>query len=177
MLGDLGPGLLVSLAVLAGAGVVIVRLYQRLHLAQAAHRAAAAESSARLERLDAILNTSIDGIIVIDARGRIESFNPGAERLFGYPEAEVIGRNVSLLMPSPHHEEHDAYLRRYLTTGEAKIIGLGREVTGRWRDGTLFPVHLSVSEMRIGGERRFTGMLRDLTRRMELEGQLGARDA
>jgi PAS domain S-box-containing protein len=90
-----------------------------------------AESSARLERLDAILNTTVDGVIVIDARGRIEAFNRGAERLFGYPEAEVMGRNVSVLMPSPHHEEHDAYLQRYLTTGEAKVIGLGREVTGR----------------------------------------------
>jgi two-component system sensor kinase FixL len=177
MLGDLGPGLLVSLAVLAGAGVVIAWLSHRVHLAQAAHRAVVAESSARLERLDAILNTSIDGIIVIDARGRIESFNPGAERLFGYPEAEVTGRNVSLLMPSPHHEEHDTYLQRYLTTGEARIIGLGREVTGRRRDGSQFPVHLSVSEMSIGGERKFTGMLRDLTRRMNLEGQLGASEA
>jgi len=177
MLVDLGPGLLAWLAVLVGAGVVIAWLNHRVHLAQAAHRAAVAESSARMERLDAILNTSIDGIIVIDARGRIESFNPGAERLFGYPEAEVTGRNVSLLMPSPHHEEHDGYLQRYLTTGEAKIIGLGREVTGRRRDGSLFPVHLAVSEMAIGGERKFTGMLRDLTRRMNLEGQLGASEA
>jgi len=166
-----------SLAVFAGTGVLIAWLNHRVHLAEAAHGRAASESSARHERLDAILNTTADGIIVIDARGRIEAFNRGAERLFGYPEAEVVGRNVSVLMPSPHHEEHDAYLTRYLTTGEAKIIGLGREVTGRRRDGTLFPVHLSVGEMSIGGERKFTGMLRDLTRRISLEGQLGASEA
>jgi PAS domain S-box-containing protein len=173
--GDSGDQL--SLTAFIGIGALIAWLNHRVHRAEAAQRTAVAESSARLERLDAILNTTVDGIIVIDARGCIEAFNRGAERLFGYPESEVMGRNVSLLMPSPHHEEHDAYLRRYLTTGEAKIIGLGREVTGRRRDGTLFPVHLAVGEMSIGGERKFTGMLRDLTRRMNLEGQLGASEA
>jgi two-component system, LuxR family, sensor kinase FixL len=166
-----------SLLVFAGIGALIAWLNHRVHLAEAAQRGAVAESSARLERLDAVLNTTIDGVIVIDAKGRIEAFNRGAERLFGYPESEVVGRNVSLLMPSPHHEEHDGYLQRYLSTGEARIIGLGREVTGRRRDGTSFPVHLSVGEMSINGERKFTGMLRDLTRRMNLEGQLGASEA
>ncbi|HET9272150.1 MAG TPA: PAS domain S-box protein [Vicinamibacterales bacterium] len=172
-----GAGTRLSLAVFAATGALIAWLNHRAQAAEAAQRAAVAESSARHERLDAILNTTIDGIIVIDAKGRIEAFNRGAERLFGYPESEVLGRNVSLLMPSPHHEEHDAYLGRYLSTGEAKIIGTGREVTGRRRDGTLFPVHLSVGEMSIGGERKFTGMLRDLTRRITLEGQLGASEA
>jgi PAS domain S-box-containing protein len=119
----------------------------------------------------------VDGIIVIDAKGRIEAFNRGAQDLFGYHEDEVLGRNVSILMPSPHHEEHDSYLERYLTTGEAKIIGMGREVTGRRRDGTVFPVRLSVREMRIGGERKFTGLLQDLTKRANLEGALGASEA
>ena len=114
-------------------------------------------------RLQSIIDSAVDGIIVIDASGRIESFNQGAERLFGYPGAEVIGRNVSMLMPSPDHEQHDGYLARYLATGEAKIIGIGREVTGRRRDGTTFPLHLSVGEMSIGGERKFTGMLHDLS--------------
>ena len=100
------------LVVFAALGVLIAWLSHRARKAEAAQRAAAAESSARLERLDAILNTTIDGIIVIDAKGRIEGFNRGAERLFGYPQSEVMGRNVSLLMPSPHHEAHDAYLRR-----------------------------------------------------------------
>ena len=137
----------------------------------------AATANARAERLDAILNTTIDGIIVISAKGIIEAFNRGAEQLFGYPEAEVVGRNVSLLMPSPQHEEHDGYLARYLETGEAKIIGVGRQVTGRRRDGSLFPVQLSVGEMRIGGERKFTGMLHDLTKRVRLEGELDASEA
>jgi PAS domain S-box-containing protein len=132
---------------------------------------------ARAERLDAILNMTADGIIVIDAKGRIEAFNRGAQDLFGYHEDEVLGRNVSLLMPAPHHEQHDGYIERYLTTGEARIIGTGREVIGRRRDGTVFPVHLSVREMRIGGERKFTGMLHDLTKRTHLEGALGASEA
>jgi PAS domain S-box-containing protein len=140
-------------------------------------RTAAILSESRAERLDAIINTTVDGIIVIDAKGRIEAFNRGAERLFGYPESEVVGRNVNILMPSPYHEEHDSYLQRYLSTGDARIIGKGREVTGRRRDGTAFPLHLSVGEMRIGGERKFTGMLHDLTERVRLAGQLGSSEA
>jgi len=166
-----------SLALFAATAPAISWLVDRLQLAEEGQRATAATAGARAERLDAILNTTADGIIVIDARGRIESMNPGAEQLFGYPEAEVVGRNVSLLMPSPHHEEHDRYLQRYLETGEARIIGVGREVTGRRRDGALFPMHLSVGEMNIGGERKFTGMLQDLTRRVRLEGELGASEA
>jgi two-component system sensor kinase FixL len=168
---------LLSLTVFAATGLAISWLSHRLHHAEEAQRAAAASANSRAERLDAILNTTTDGIIVIDARGTIEAFNPGAERLFGYPESEVIGRNVSLLMPSPHHEDHDRYLSRYLQTGEAKIIGIGREVTGRRRDGSLFPVQLSVGEMRIGDERKFTGLLHDLSRRARLEGELGASEA
>jgi PAS domain S-box-containing protein len=159
-----------SLGVFIATGVVISWLNHRVRLAQQA-------ALGRAERLDAILNMTADGIIVIDAKGRIEAFNRGAQDLFGYPEDEVLGRNVSILMPSPQHEQHDAYLERYLTTGEARIIGIGREVTGRRRDGTTFPVQLSVGEMRIGGERKFTGMLRDLTRRVRLEDALGASEA
>jgi two-component system sensor kinase FixL len=125
-----------SMGVFVATGVVIAWLNERLHVAQKGHQG-------RAERLDAILNMTVDGIIVIDAKGRIEAFNRGAQDLFGYHEDEVLGRNVSILMPSPHHEEHDSYLERYLTTGEAKIIGMGREVTGRRRDGTVFPVRFS----------------------------------
>jgi two-component system sensor kinase FixL len=128
-------------------------------------------------RLQSVIDSAVDGIIVIDADGRIESFNRGAEGLFGYLGSEVIGRNVSMLMPSPYHEEHDGYLSAYLTSGHAKIIGIGREVTGRRRDGTTFPLHLSVGEMSIGGERKFTGMLHDLSPRVQLEERLRASEA
>jgi two-component system sensor kinase FixL len=166
-----------SLAVFLGTGFVIAWLNQRVQDSENAQRITAESAGARAERLDAILNTTLDGIIVIDATGRIESFNRGAERLFGYPQSEVVGRNVSLLMPSPHHEQHDAYIERYLTTGDPRIIGVGREVTGRRRDGSTIPIHLSVGEMRIGGERKFTGLLQDLTTREGLSQQLETSEA
>ena len=129
-----------------------------------------AHADARI--LAAIVESAVDGIILIDERGLVEFFNPAAERLFGYTSAEVIGRNVSMLMPSPHAEEHDRYLKRYLTTREPHIIGIGREVTARRKDGTLFPVHLSVAELDVGGKAKFTGIIRDLTERVKLEKRL-----
>jgi two-component system sensor kinase FixL len=128
-------------------------------------------------RLRSIIDSAVDAIIVIDARGTIQAFNPAAERLFGYTEGEVLGRNVNILMPSPYHEEHDGYVSRYLATGRAKIIGLGREVTGLRRDGTTIPLHLSVGELAVGGERWFTGILHDLTARVRIEQQLRERAA
>jgi len=107
-----------------------------------------------------------------DARGRIEAFNHAAERLFDYTIDEVLGCNVDMLMPSPYREEHDTYLSRYLATGRAKIIGSGREVQGRRKDGTTFPLHLSVGELTIDGERKFTGIVHDLSSRVQLEQQL-----
>ena len=124
------------------------------------------------ERWRSVVESAVDGIVVIDATGCIEAFNPAAERLFGYSEAEVCGRNVSLLMPSPDREAHDGYLARYLSTGTRKIIGIGREVTALRRDGTTFPVRLSVAEMRVNGERKFTGILADLSARVTMERQL-----
>jgi two-component system sensor kinase FixL len=128
-------------------------------------------------RWRSIIQSAVDGIVLIDSRGRIEAFNQAAERLFGYNEAEVLGRNVSMLMPSPYREEHDGYLARYLATGDAKIIGIGRDVTGRRRDGSVFPLHLSVGETSVGGERKFTGILHDLSARVRLEEQLRASEA
>jgi len=122
--------------------------------------------------LGAIFDSAVDGIIVIDANGRLEAFNPAAERLFGYRESEVIGRNVSMLMPSPYRDEHDGYIGRYLETGEARIIGVGREVHALRRDGTTFPVHLAVGEMTVDGERKFTGIVHDLSARVRMEEQL-----
>ena len=124
------------------------------------------------ERWRSIIESAVDGIVVIDSNGRIEAFNPAAEHLFGYQASEVLGHNVNMLMPSPYHEEHDGYLARYLATGDAKIIGIGREVMGRRRDGTTFPLRLSVGEMSIDGERKFTGILHDLTARVRMEEQL-----
>ncbi len=123
-------------------------------------------------RWRAIVESAVDGIIVIDARGRVEAYNAAAERLFGYLEAEVLGRNVAMLMPSPYRDEHDDYLARYLQTGEQRIIGIGREVTGLRKDGTTFPIHLSVGEMSIEGERKFTGIVHDLSGRVRMEARL-----
>ncbi len=128
--------------------------------------------SASQARWRALLDSAVDGIVVIDARGRIEAFNRAAERLFGYSERDVLGKNVNLLMPSPYQAEHNEYLARYLREGEARIIGIGREVTASRRDGSTFPVHLSVGEMAFGGERRFTGILHDLSARTTLEAEL-----
>ncbi len=135
------------------------------------------ELGASEARWRAIVDSAVDGIIVIDACGRVEAFNPGAERLFGYSASEVCGQNVNMLMPSPYRDEHDGYLSRYLATGRAKIIGIGREVQGRRKDGSVFPLHLSVGEMRIGGERKFTGILHDLTDRVHMEAQLAEQAA
>jgi two-component system sensor kinase FixL len=128
-------------------------------------------------RWRAVIESAVDGIVVIDAIGRIEAFNPAAERLFGYKERELLGRNVTVLMPTPYRDEHDGYLRRYLETGVAKIIGVGREVSGLRHDGTVFPLHLSVGEMSVGGERKFTGILHDLSARVRLEDRLRSSEA
>ena len=128
-------------------------------------------------RWRAIVESAVDGVVVIDARGHVEAFNPAAERLFGYAADEVVGQNVNVLMPAPYHEEHDSYIAHYLATGVQKIIGIGREVTGLRKDGRTFPLHLSVGEASIEGERKFTGILHDLTERVQLETRLREQSA
>ncbi len=114
-------------------------------------------------RLRAIFEAGVDGIITIDHRGIIDSANPAACRLFGYKKEEMFGKNISFLMPSPHKEAHDDYIENYLRTGKRKIIGIGREVEGRRKDGSLFPFRLSVSELRIGERVIFTGFIHDIS--------------
>ncbi|MCH8955354.1 PAS domain S-box protein [candidate division KSB1 bacterium] len=127
------------------------------------------ESEARIR---AILETAVDGIITINATGIIESVNSAVEKLFGYTENEVIGKNVDVLMPSPYREDHDTYLANYLKTGEKKIIGIGREVVAQRKDGITFPIRLSVSEFFLGDKRMFTGIVHDISEEKALQQQI-----
>ncbi len=120
-------------------------------------------------RLASILDNTLDGILAIHANGLIDSFNSAAERIFGYPASDVIGQNVKLLMPEPYHSEHDGYLKHYQQTGEKKIIGIGRQVTGMRKDGSVFPMDLAVSPMSVNGETMFVGLVRDITSRQQAE--------
>ncbi len=124
------------------------------------------------KRLRGLVDTSNDTIIAIDPHGTIRMVNPACREMFGYREEELIGRNVSMLMPSPQREEHDGYIDHYLRTGERRIIGIGREVEARRKDGSLFPVTLSVAEVNLRNERRFTGFLHDISRRKNYEQQV-----
>lgn len=127
---------------------------------------------AREAHLRSILDTIPDAMIVIDEHGRILSFSTAAEEMFGFREAELLGENVSTLMPSPDRERHDGYLERYHATGERRIVGIGRVTTARHRNGTTFPIDLHVGETRVGDERLFTGFIRDLTERQQTEMRL-----
>lgn len=125
-------------------------------------------------RFRTVLETIQDAMVVIDEHGIVESFSPSAERMFGYRASEVVGQNVKMLMPPPYKERHDDYLARYLATGERRIIGIGRVVTGLRKDGTTFPIELSVGEVVLDGHRIFTGFIRDLTSRKNAERALAA---
>ncbi|MBO0737671.1 MAG: PAS domain S-box protein [Alphaproteobacteria bacterium] len=126
---------------------------------------AMAALSEREAHLRSILDTIPDGMVVIDERGIIQSFSATAEQMFGFTPEEVCGHNVSVLMPSPYRENHDGYIAHYLATGDRRIIGLGRVVTGQRKDGSTFPIELAVGEVRTEGHRLFTGFVRDLTER------------
>lgn len=155
---------LISLAI-AGMG-------ELMHRAQRAMTENAAELVGREAHLRTILDTSPDATVVIDIDGTITSFSAAAVRQFGYSEAEVVGRNVNLLMPEPYSSQHDHYVRRYLETGEKRIIGIDRVVVGRRKDGSTFPMKLAVGEIKLGDRRFFTGFVRDLTEREESAARL-----
>ncbi|HFA50326.1 MAG TPA: PAS domain S-box protein [Bacteroidetes bacterium] len=114
-------------------------------------------------RLKAVIDTAIDGIVTIDEKGIVETINPAAAKLFGFAEKEVVGKSVNMLMPAPHSHKHDGYIKRYIETKKPHIIGIGREVEGKRKDGTLFPLRLAVSEVFLGEKRIFTGIIHDLT--------------
>jgi len=125
------------------------------------------------EQTQAIVNTVVNGILTIDKQGIIEFLNPAAENIFGYSRKEVIGQNVNILMPEPYHSEHDNYLDNYINTGKAKVIGIGREVTGKRKNGETFPMELAVSEMHLDkGGRKFVGITTDITARKQAENAL-----
>src|SRR5580700_10919052 len=122
--------------------------------------------------LKAIIENAIDGIITIDDRGKVESINPAGCNLFGYSPAEVIGNNITMLMPSPYREGHDGYIHRYQHTGDPHIIGIGREVTGLRKDGSIFPFRLGVSEVQYSGRKIYAGFIHDISHQKEAEERL-----
>jgi len=132
-------------------------------------RDAESQLAASEERHRALVDAAVHGIITIDERGIVLSFNPAAERLFGFDRQEVIGQNVSMLVPPDHRDLHDSYINNYLQSGVAKIIGLGREVEGVRKDGSMFPMHLSIGEFQVNGARQFVGIVQDLTERNQAD--------
>ena len=124
------------------------------------------ESEARAR---SILKTTVDAIITIDEYGTVKTFNRAAEELFKFSSSEVIGKNVHVLMPQPYRREHDGYIENYHNSGNPKIIGIGREVTGKRKDGSTFPMYLAVSEVNVNGQRLYTGIIRDITEQRRLE--------
>ena len=164
------------------AGVLLLAMFAlRWHLAPLVKGIVLAEHEAQEAvahwrdseaRARAVFQNVDEGIATISETGIIETYNPAMERLFGYTEAEAIGQNVKFLMPEPYHSHHDDYLRHYRETGEAHVIGSGREVVGRHRDGREFPIDLRVSEFFLGGQRRFIGTIRDATSRKLAERQM-----
>ena len=194
--GGLGPGLLATVlsavaafailhepddltrpALLNGAAFVLIAVGvawggELLHRSRRSANLLTSEALAREAHLQSILDTVPEAMIVVDERGVMQSFSSAAERLFGYRSADALGKNVRALMPNPYRDAHDSYLNRYLTTGERRIIGIGRVVVGQRKDGTTFPMELAVGEMKSGNRRFFTGFIRDLTERQKTEARL-----
>jgi two-component system, LuxR family, sensor kinase FixL len=166
------PGDIINAFIFAAVGVGASWRGELLRRSQLAAAASAEEALAREAHVKSILDTIPDAMIVIDERGIVQSFSAAAERLFGYSSADVVGKNVRMLMPSPYREDHDGYIERYLRTGERKIIGVGRIVVGERNDHSTFPLELSVGEVRTRNRRFFTGFIRDLTERQQTEARL-----
>ena len=162
----------VSAALFAACGLGICIMGERLRRTTSDAVARNHDLMAREAHLSSILDTVPDAMVVIDEQGVIRSFSTAASRLFGYAAAEAVGRNISALMPEPYRTAHDGYIKRYLATGERRIIGIGRVVVGERRDGTTFPMELAVGEMKSEAERFFTGFIRDLTERQMTEARL-----
>jgi two-component system sensor kinase FixL len=163
---------LIEGAIFAVVGLGISRFGEQLCRIRTRDQEMARTLLAREAHLRSILDAVPDATVVIDASGTIQSFSAAAERLFGYRQSAVVGQNVSLLMPAPFREHHDGYITRYLETGERRIIGIDRVVTGQRQDGSTFPMKLEVGEMRSGDKRYFTGFIRDLTERQATEQKL-----
>ncbi|MET4632686.1 PAS domain S-box protein [Kaistia defluvii] len=159
----------VAFAVIGGG---LVALGEWLHRVRGQLATAAVDLRYREAHLRSILETIPDAMIVIDESGLVQSFSAAAQRMFGYTAAEILGRNVKLLMPSSYREQHDGYLERYRKTGERRIIGIGRIVVGERKDGSTFPMELAIGEMHSGEQRFFTGFVRDLSERQETEARL-----
>ncbi len=170
--GSFSPANDVNMAAFSLVGIGISWRGELLYRSRQATIKNAENAAAREAHLQSILDTIRDAMVVIDERGIIHSFSAAAERLFGYSAGEVTGQNVKLLMPPPYQQEHDGYLRRYLRTGERRIIGIGRVVVGLRKDGSTFPMELAVGEMKSGNQRFFTGFIRDLTERQQTEARL-----
>jgi two-component system sensor kinase FixL len=163
---------LIEAVAFLGLTVAIAAYGRRMRQTDAILRRSIEDLRAREAHLESILATVPDAMIVIDERGIIQSYSSAAERKFGWTAAEAVGRNVEVLMPEPYRSQHDGYLTRYAATGEARIIGIGRVVTGVRKDGSTFPIELAVGEMRSGDRRFFTGFVRDLSERQAAERRL-----
>ena len=166
------PADIVRVAAFAAIGLGMAWGGAQLRRTREQAAASTQDALAREAHLKSILDTVPDAMIVIDERGVMHSFSSAAERLFGYSASEVLGKNVKMLMPSPYRENHDAYIERYLATGERRIIGIGRVVVGERKGGSTFPMELAVGEMRSSNQRFFTGFIRDLTEPQKTEARL-----
>jgi two-component system sensor kinase FixL len=163
---------ILNMVAFAAVGIAMAWFGERLHRSREQSAKRQSDLEVREAHLQSILDTVPDAMVVIDEIGNMQSFSSAAEHLFGYSAAEAIGKNVSMLMPTPYREAHDGYLARYRRTGERHIIGIGRVVVGERKDGTTFPMELAVGEMRSGDQRYFTGFVRDLSQRQETEARL-----